>query len=194
MPIATRATARTTSIASSSADSASSATTTVDWKQSVRFDHNKSRFQLVGRHARVECRECHLTPAYKDARSECAACHAKDDKHKLTLGSDCAQCHNARDWRVWDYNHDRRTRFTLEGAHRPLACGACHRLPGERIPAVGRECVACHRGDDIHHGEYGAACERCHTTRSFREIKGLGGTSLSVPTEARQGATTGARP
>ena len=167
---------------------------TADWKQSVRFDHNKSRFQLVGRHARVECRECHLTPAYKDAKSECAACHAKDDKHKLTLGSDCAQCHNARDWRVWDYNHDRRTRFTLEGAHRPLACGACHRLPGEKIPAVGRECVACHRGDDIHHGEYGAACERCHTTRNFREIKGLGGTSLSVPTEARQGATTGARP
>jgi hypothetical protein len=35
-------------------------------------------------------------------------------------------------------------------------------------------CVGCHRSDDIHGGQFGAQCDRCHETRIWREIKSLG--------------------
>ena len=44
-------------------------------------------------------------------------CHEKDDKHKRTLGTDCGECHNARDWKIWDFDHTRRTKYALDGAH-----------------------------------------------------------------------------
>jgi hypothetical protein len=169
----------------------------VDWKETVRFDHGKSRFPLLGRHVRVECTDCHSTPAFKDANQECYACHVKDDRHQRTLGFDCANCHTARDWKIWDYNHDRKTRFTLNGAHRPLACVSCHKAPaapGGKIPVLARNCVSCHRADDIHGGDFGRACERCHTTRNFREITFSG--SRTLATARTSGATPreGARP
>jgi uncharacterized paraquat-inducible protein A len=30
------------------------------------------------------------------------------------------------------------------------------------------DCASCHRKDDIHLGQYGAQCQRCHTTLSFQ--------------------------
>ena len=70
------------------------------------FDHNQSRFPLRGRHDGLECRKCHLTPAFKDAKPECASCHAKDDHHKERLGPRCEQCHNVRGWKTWDFDHN----------------------------------------------------------------------------------------
>lgn len=150
---------------------------TTDWKRTVRFDHNASRFALLGRHAQVECKNCHASPAFRDAPRACVSCHAKDDRHKGTLGSDCAQCHNPRDWRIWDFDHTRRTRFALDGAHGRVTCAGCHRAPapvGKPIPALGTTCVACHRGDDPHSGDFGAQCERCHRTGNWRDIKPFG--------------------
>ena len=91
-----------------------------------RFDHRRSRFPLVGAHVRLECKSCHKSTRYKEAPLACLGCHERDDKHKATLGHDCAACHNARDWRTWDFDHGR-TRFALDGAHRPAACVALPR-------------------------------------------------------------------
>jgi hypothetical protein len=57
-----------------------------DWKD-TRFDHGLSRFPLLGKHIKVECKKCHLTPAFKDAPMECNGCHAKEDVHKKRLGT-----------------------------------------------------------------------------------------------------------
>jgi len=146
----------------------------VEWKKTVRFDHNKSRFPLLGRHARVECKSCHATPAYKDAKRDCIGCHEKEDKHKRMLGLDCASCHNARDWKIWDFDHAKRAKFVLDGVHRDTACVSCHKTPGDKVAPLGTTCVACHRVDDIHGSQFGAQCDRCHETRSWREIKPLG--------------------
>jgi hypothetical protein len=151
-----------------------------DWKKTVRFDHNRSRFPLLGRHAKVECKECHATAAFKDAERECVACHRKDDRHKRTLSEGCAECHNARDWKIWDFDHGRRTKYALDGAHARVACTSCHRAPaepGKPIPALPTVCVGCHRVDDFHHGELGPQCERCHVTRTWRDIKPFGRTT-----------------
>jgi hypothetical protein len=140
------------------------------WKVE-RFDHNRARFVLVGRHAAVDCAKCHKSAAFRDAPRTCVGCHDADDRHKRTLGADCAACHNARDWRIWDFDHAIRARYPLDGAHGKLACVACHRVPGDKVPALASECVACHRKDDVHDANYGMVCERCHTTQAWRALK-----------------------
>lgn len=142
----------------------------------ARFDHGLSRFPLLGKHARVECKKCHLTPAYKDARSDCYACHKKDDTHKLRLGPSCEQCHNVTDWRQWNFNHDRRTKYKLDGKHKGLHCHACHKQPAEKSVVAPTACVGCHSDDDVHDGGFSRVCERCHVTGSFKQLKpGAGG-------------------
>lgn len=139
------------------------------WRRDVRFDHDRSRFALVGRHRGVECAKCHETPAYRDAPRDCTGCHRKDDRHKGALGPKCEACHTARSWAAWDYDHGR-TRFPLDGAHAPLACHACHK-PGSRDPRLATDCGSCHIRDDVHEGRFGRACDRCHTTSRFDRVK-----------------------
>lgn len=140
------------------------------WKK-ARFDHRRARFPLLGRHLVVACDKCHATPRYRDARSECFACHERDDTHKRRLGTRCETCHNARDWKIWDYNHDRQTRFPLDGAHRKLECYACHRQPVAARATLPTACSSCHAVDDVHDGNFGRQCEKCHVTSSFKRIK-----------------------
>lgn len=140
------------------------------WKDTT-FDHGLARFPLLGKHAKVECKKCHTTPAFKDAKSECFDCHKKDDKHKMRFGTDCGQCHNANNWKAWSFDHDRRTRFPLDGAHKGLDCHACHIKPTSGKMSLSGNCASCHRSDDIHQGGFGPDCQRCHTTISFRKLK-----------------------
>jgi hypothetical protein len=140
------------------------------WKVG-RFDHAATRFALSGSHVRVQCASCHKTLAYRDAPRDCIGCHETDDKHRKALGRDCALCHNARSWRAWDFDHNRQSRFVLDGAHVKVACSACHVKPVEGPLQLGAACIDCHRRDDKHEGAFGPACERCHVTRSFRELR-----------------------
>jgi hypothetical protein len=141
-----------------------------DWKR-TSFDHARSRFPLLGGHVRVQCKACHVTPEYRGTPVACVSCHEKDDRHKRTLGRECATCHNARDWRAWDFDHAK-TRFALSGAHAKARCTACHDAPVEGPMRLPTACADCHRRDDKHEGRFGTVCERCHTTTRFSEIVG----------------------
>jgi hypothetical protein len=140
------------------------------WKKTL-FDHGQSRFPLLGKHIDVPCKKCHLSATFRDANSKCNACHAKDDTHKRTLGTECGQCHNARDWKAWDFDHNRRSAFKLDGGHIGLACETCHKRPVSGKVSLGGSCSSCHDGDDVHNGSFGRQCERCHVTSSFKKIK-----------------------
>jgi hypothetical protein len=140
------------------------------WKK-ARFDHGRTRFPLVGQHLLAGCAKCHTSPRYKDAKSECVSCHAREDVHRRRLGTDCGSCHNARSWKSWDFDHARRTHFALDGAHAKLDCYACHRVPVEKRATLPSSCVGCHAADDVHDGGFGKQCEHCHVTSSFRQIK-----------------------
>jgi hypothetical protein len=121
---------------------------------------------------KVECKKCHLTPAFKDAPMECNGCHAKEDVHKKRLGTQCGECHNARDWKLWDFDHDQRTKFKLDGGHRGLECVACHTRPAQGKLSLSGTCISCHEREDVHDNSFGRQCERCHVTSSFKTIKG----------------------
>jgi hypothetical protein len=154
------------------------------WKVE-RFDHNRTRFALTGRHARIECQACHKTLEFRNAPRDCYGCHEADDKHRRTLGRNCAVCHSTRDWRAWDFDHNRKTRFALDGAHVKIACAACHQLPADEPLRLGTACIDCHRHDDKHDGAYGRVCERCHVMRSFRELRTMSGRGSGEPGEGR---------
>jgi hypothetical protein len=143
------------------------------WKQ-TRIDHDLTRFPLLGKHAKAKCKDCHVTPQFKDAKTECYACHRKDDKHKLRLGTQCEVCHIPRSWKEWRFDHDRATGFVLDGKHRGLDCLACHRFPVRGRATLAGTCVSCHEDKDVHNGGFGRLCDRCHVSSSFKTIKSGG--------------------
>ena len=65
--------------------------------------------------------------------------------------TDCARCHATAGQFQLVFEHDRDSRFPLEGRHAELDCGACHR-PWEledggtvtRYRPLGTECDTCH--------------------------------------------------
>ena len=137
------------------------------WKK-TDFDHLMSRYPLTGRHLLVECKKCHLTFRYKDAKSECIACHEKQDVHKRAFEAKCERCHNTRDWKGWDFDHSK-TDFDLKGKHQDIRCAECHRPNGRTRMDTG--CVECHGKDDRHDGSYGPRCEHCHAGEDWKTIK-----------------------
>jgi hypothetical protein len=144
-----------------------------DWKKTA-FKHNTmSKFMLLGNHSLVECKKCHLAVTFKDAKSECFSCHAKDDDkvHKRRLGTECQECHNTRSWKSWDFDHDK-TSFKLAGPHQNISdCYKCHLRPMEGKVKTSKTCGSCHDRDDVHNGDFGPQCDRCHEGNKWRDVK-----------------------
>jgi hypothetical protein len=141
--------------------------TPAGWRSSVSFDHDLTKFPLVGLHVAVPCEQCHLTRQYRDVGHECIDCHKKDDVHKGDLGKDCGRCHSPNAWKQWEFDHGKETGFALSGAHGKLACEACHRRPPNEVK-LKQDCLSCHEKDDVHLGQYGRQCDRCHATTTFK--------------------------
>ena len=139
------------------------------WRDQVKFDHDLSKFPLVGLHVGVPCEECHASHAFRDAPEQCVSCHRARDVHKGKLGEECTSCHNPNGWDFWQFDHGKATRFALTGAHERLGCRNCH-VESVHDFSLSRECAACHRDDDVHDGRFGRDCGACHQTDSFRQL------------------------
>ncbi len=140
------------------------------WIKQVEFDHDITKFPLLGAHATVGCEECHATTNFKDVKKECVSCHEADDVHEKRLGPKCETCHNSTDFLLWLFDHDKQTDFILDGKHENLHCDLCHKEPVEDEFDIDPACVRCHTKDDIHNGSYGRLCDRCHVTSSFADF------------------------
>lgn len=137
--------------------------TTATWKQLNRFDHSKTHFPLLGAHRGVACIDCHRPPAlatnlknvgFRAAPKQCSGCH--NDPHAGQFAArkeaaDCSGCHDPARWKPAQFDHDKRTPFSLEGAHRNVRCDECHKLTrdveGKTVvfyKPTPRECKACH--------------------------------------------------
>jgi len=138
------------------------------WRQKVTFDHDVTRFPLIGRHAVVPCEECHRSPSFKDAPRACSSCH-KDRHHEGRLGANCGLCHNPNGWARWRFDHATQARYPLTGAHQGLQCHACHSAKNVNRIALSTSCYNCHKADDAHQGSFGRSCEQCHSTISFKQ-------------------------
>ena len=136
------------------------------WKPST-FDHTLAAFQLLGKHAGVQCENCHTNKIFKGTPQDCASCHVKDDAHKGQFGNDCGLCHNPQGWKSIFFDHSL-TAFQLIGKHGSVACLDCH--TGGPIKSTPSDCYACHAKDDQHGGQFGNDCKTCHTPQSWSQV------------------------
>ena len=152
----------------------SSESWTVDMKI-YSFDHNKTKLPLTGQHTKVNCRLCHPTLVFNEAKNECNDCHA--DIHQATVGQDCSRCHTTFSWLVSNINElHQLSRFPLLGAHRTADCADCHQSESMvRFDVLGVNCIDCHRQDynsttTPNHSEAGFSedCSSCHPVNSFQ--------------------------
>lgn len=140
---------------------------TSSWK-TVSFDHNRqTRFPLTGGHVGLKCASCHKGEG-RPQRLEmsCISCHRADDKHKGANGTTCERCHTASSWKKTSFDHDTQTRFPLKGSHGRLQCAACHKA-GVTVQKPATDCVSCHAKDDVHKGQQGKNCARCHNEKAW---------------------------
>jgi hypothetical protein len=135
-----------------------------------KLDHTRTAFPLRGRHATVDCAKCHLKPAalVKPVSSSCAVCHT--DPHKGTFKEDCAACHSESTFKKGTFDHAT-TRFPLLDRHAAVECVSCHktrRPAANDFKGLSTSCESCHA--DVHRGELGLSCEKCHSARAW-EVK-----------------------
>jgi len=148
------------------------------------FDHNRARFALTGRHARIDCEKCHSTStnllptgvevAYQQYTglqfNLCTSCH--QDHHQGRFGSNCEQCHSTAGWKsatTTGLDHDK-TAFPLVGLHRTVKCTKCHGTKSLLTKIPHDQCADCH--EDVHRGQLAhrannGACDNCHTVYGF---------------------------
>jgi len=151
---------------------------TSGWKNShpsAGFDHSRTNFKLIGKHAELACAKCHTDVDFHRpiAHDRCGACH--EDRHKgqfasRVAGSDCVSCHNQTAFKpaLFDREAHRRSAFPLEGKHVSVPCADCHPPAGPNTVFITRKlaCAACHA--DQHAGQIAETnCDRCHTPEGF---------------------------
>jgi hypothetical protein len=138
------------------------------------FDHNKTALPLVGQHQTVDCKICHPTLVFSEAKTGCVDCHT--DLHNQTVGPDCARCHTPKSWIIDNITElHQKSRFPLTGPHYTAQCASCHPSASLlRFEPLGVLCVDCHRTDynnttSPNHAEAGFStnCTECHAVNSM---------------------------
>lgn len=149
------------------------------------FDHSAARFPLLGKHADVECNQCHredvaggegVTRNFRGlAFEECRDCHVQDP-HFGQFEGDCASCHTVSGFQETTFSHAQ-SLYPLTGKHASVACEKCHAVERESLFPMGRAtavrykplatlCDSCHV--DVHIGQFeDKSCESCHVTEGF---------------------------
>ena len=118
---------------------------------------------------RRKCSSCHKGSDFKKKlKRKCIDCHRSDDDHKGRMGEKCDKCHSFIKWPKVKFSHNKDTKFKLVGRHAKLVCLDCHRGNAYK-EKLGKLCYDCHKTDDVHKGEQGKKCDKCHNQQSWGE-------------------------
>jgi len=138
---------------------------------SIRFDHQKTGFQLLGQHSQATCRACHSSLNFAHIGVSCVDCH--EDVHKSELGFQCQNCHTPASWNnvqeIFETHNE--TRFPLLGVHAVVDCESCHSSSDPyAYKNTPLECIACHQqvylsAENPNHvqAQFSTDCEACHS-------------------------------
>jgi len=117
-------------------------------------DHLRTGFALTGRHAQIECQECHVGGTFKGTPRLCALCHVQGSRTAATFKP---------------VNH--------AATNQP--CEVCHTSTvtwaGARFQHIGiapGSCMSCHNGTTAsskpaRHPVTTASCDTCHRTTAW---------------------------
>ena len=145
------------------------------------FDHNKTKFPLIGKHQIVKCNDCHKgANKNKPLFTKCIDCHEdyhKGDFTKNNIIKDCKDCHTVQgflpsEFTVEEHN---KSKFILDGSHLAVACRQCHyKVDRWSFKDIGLRCQDCHK--NVHGNEISEKflpenkCQACHQTSNWRTI------------------------
>ncbi|MFO0581188.1 MAG: hypothetical protein U0229_02855 [Anaeromyxobacter sp.] len=116
-----------------------------------------------------DCRTCHRDPhgGQFDARLTAAATVAG-------AGTGCAACHVLESFKKVRFDHNKESRFPLDGKHTNAACGSCHKTGPDgaiKYKPLPLTCAGCH--PDIHQGQLAVKgqtdCSRCHVSAGWKD-------------------------
>jgi len=146
-----------------------------------RFDHSKTKFALEGKHAGVDCAQCHANGDFKKPLvfAKCIDCHKAEPHNgqfaKRADKGECASCHNVSGWKpsTFTVKQHAASAYPLMGGHARLNCDQCHIPKGKNtlFKIKFERCTDCH--SDRHAGQFAAApyfnaCERCHSVEAYK--------------------------
>lgn len=148
------------------------------------FNHDRTKFVLLGKHKSVTCKSCHKTEHITDPikHDKCSNCHSDYHKgefvKKGVAAPDCNQCHTNEGFKstTFTINRHNLTTFPLVGAHLATSCTVCHKKQNDwTFSKMGTNCVDCHK--NIHKGFMSEKflandnCSKCHNTKSWKSVK-----------------------
>jgi hypothetical protein len=142
------------------------------WNQ-IKFDHSKTDFKLRGKHRETSCDSCHPDNRHKKTAKKCYSCHAINDAHKGRYGNKCQTCHSEKKWSETHFDHNVKTKFKLRGEHKNITCDSCHTHKTGTIfkQRLKKSCISCHKNDDVHNGQNGNKCQKCHSEKRWSQNK-----------------------
>lgn len=154
---------------------------------------------LTNAHAKYEgisnCTKCHVLGQQVQV-SKCLNCHTEIKRlidsnrgyhaSSEVKGKDCWNCHSehhGRNFKIVNFNRNSfdhsRAGFILTGKHIQIKCDDCHKQEFIQMTEViarkntllglKKTCKSCH--EDIHKGDLGDQCSKCHNTSSFNKIE-----------------------
>jgi hypothetical protein len=136
------------------------------WKP-AEFDHGPCTCTFAGKHQTADCLDCHPGFDFSDTPELCSGCHVKERPHDDV--GECSRCHTATSWTVDRFEHDKRTKFKIDGAHLIVDCAGCH-TTDHVFKGLSTQCESCHADDgEQAHGSFASfgPCTSCHTTAAF---------------------------
>ena len=138
-----------------------------EWKK-MAFDHDRETdYPLRGKHKSALCSGCHKGDLKADKLdTDCNSCHAQEDIHRKRFGTKCDDCHSESGWKKSSFQHDKDTDYLLKGKHKKLSCESCHQVEAGNLDEA-RGCIDCHKSDDVHKGDAGTQCARCHNEQGW---------------------------
>lgn len=165
---------------------------TVFNRNGKKFDHDKTRFKLTGRHMQINCSACHVDGKKQVFKFEhadqqfCIDCHKNqhvDQFHETFSQKTCNECHNTSKFsEIKEFNHGT-TAFPLKGKHENLNCKECHKSTDSFFETQpphaksqflfpdlkSKDCMQCH--SDFHKGQLGNKCSACHEESDWKKIR-----------------------
>ena len=168
------------------AGSCQSCHNTGGWKRvsaaavSGRFDHSRTRYPLLGKHAEARCDQCHAGGDFKRpvAFQKCSDCHQDAHNGQFVARADkgeCFSCHTVDGFKParFTVKEHAATAYPLLGKHAGVRCQQCH-IPAGRATVYKLKfanCTDCHK--DEHQAQFAGApyfnqCQQCHDLNGYR--------------------------
>jgi len=149
--------------------------------------HQRSRFPLLGQHAKADCQRCHTLFAelnFEPLGVKCYDCHkqnfaaTQNPNHAQSgFSTGCESCHNFTDanWSYASFAHDK---FPLIGGHKIgykiTDCKTCH-TNAPIYTGLSQDCYSCHKTHyeqttNPNHisASFSTTCTTCHTINGWK--------------------------